>query len=113
MTGLSHVRTAEQGGTVESEITEERERPTPMTALLALERLEGRVQQALDQLRASRAANASARAEVEALQEKIADRDRQIDDLGAQLAEQEGRRDVIRQRIQTLLDRFGDLESGA
>ena len=81
------------------------------TILAALETLERRVQDLLDQLRAAHATRTSAKDELEALREKLADRDRQIDSLTAQLRNGEKLRDDVRQRVESLLDRVGEMEA--
>ncbi|MDE0105960.1 MAG: hypothetical protein OXN89_26565 [Bryobacterales bacterium] len=83
------------------------------TILLALETLERRVQQLLDQLRTARAARTSVDDEVEALREKLAERDRKIDGLTAQLRDGEKLRDDVRRRVEALLGRVGEMEAGA
>lgn len=81
------------------------------TILVALETLERRVQELLDQLRAARATRTSAKDELEALREKLADRDRKIDSLTAQLRNGQKLRDDVRQRVESLLDRVGEMEA--
>ena len=71
------------------------------------------MQQLLDQLRTARAARTSVDDEVEALREKLAERDRKIDGLTAQLRDGERLRDDVRQRVEALLGRVGEMEAGA
>ena len=81
------------------------------TILVALETLERRVQDLLDQLRAVRATRTSAKDELDALRQKLAERDRKIESLTAQLRNGQKLRDDVRQRVESLLDRVGEMEA--
>ena len=80
--------------------------------LLALATLEGRVQALVEQLSKSRAGLAEANEATERLRTELAERDRKIATLEEQTRGHENVRNAVRERVESLLGRIGDLEAG-
>lgn len=78
----------------------------------ALERLESRVLDMVEQLRDARGRQLAAEKETSKLREQLSEKERRIAELEARSDEGQSTRKVVRSRIESLLDRIETLEQG-
>lgn len=76
----------------------------------ALERLEARILEMVEQLREARRKQLSAEKETVRLKDELAEKERTIEKLQAQRDDGQQGRKVVRSRIESLLDRIESLE---
>ena len=76
----------------------------------ALERLEARVLEIVEQLRETRARQLAAEKDVELLRHELAEKDRLIEKLEAERSDDQTSRKAVRGRIESLLERVESLE---
>ena len=78
--------------------------------IAALEKLESRILEIVEQLRVARRKQTLAEEEAAQLREQLEEKQRRIDELDAQQNETESNRGAVKQRIEALLERIESIE---
>ena len=76
----------------------------------ALEKLEGRILDMVEQLKESRRRQLAAEEEAAALRKQLAAKEQELEQLQSQTSDAAGERDEVRRRIEGLLDRIDSME---
>lgn len=74
--------------------------------LASFDKLEGRIQNAIEHLRTARRRQAAADEEVDRLNQLLAEKDEEISRLTTELDQQRSEREQVRERIESLLDQI-------
>lgn len=78
-------------------------------ALASLGKLEDRIQSTIELLRTARHREVTAEEEIARLKERLAERERELQRMAADVAEYRSEREQVRQRVETLLEQIEQL----